>query len=90
MVGLSFAAVHGLFLTALVFLLNHNDVGYLAELDWRSVGFGCLNAVVFLTVDFVVDLLTLRRWSFLQLEQNANQTIGRVIVVHLGERFEDV
>lgn len=83
LIGLSFTAAHGLFLAVLVFLLNHNNVGYLAELHWRSVGFGCLNALVFLTVDFLVDLLTLRHWSFLQLEQNANQTIGRVMVVHL-------
>lgn len=83
LVALSFAAVHGVFLVALVFLLNHNKVGYLAELNWRSVTFGCLNAMLFLAVDFLVDLLTLRNWSFLQLEQTANQAIGRVMVVHL-------
>lgn len=82
-VSLSFCAVHGLFLGVILFLLNHNKVGYLVEVDWQSVGFGCLSVLAFMTVDFVVDLFTLRRWPFRQLEQTASQALGRVMVVHL-------
>lgn len=82
-VSLSFCAAHGVFLGVILFLLNHNGVGYLAEVDWRSVGFGCLNVLLFLAIGFLVDLISLRHWAFWQLEQTANQAIGRVMVIHL-------
>ena len=39
--------------------------------------------LIVLTIDFVVDLLSLRQWSFWQIEQTANRSLGRVVVVHL-------
>lgn len=39
--------------------------------------------LLFLTVDFVLDLVDLRRWSFRDLECAANVGLGRVMVVHL-------
>lgn len=82
-VTLSFCAAHGVFLVAILFLLHHNGVGQIAEINWRSVGFGCLTVLAFLTVDFLVDLLTLRRWSFRQLELTADRATSRVLVVHM-------
>lgn len=83
LISLSFCTVHAVFLGTVLFLLNHNGVGHLVQVDWRSVGFGCLGVLVFLTVGFVVDLFSLRRWSFRQLEQTASQVLTRVMVVHL-------
>lgn len=82
-VSLSFCAVHGVFLGTALFLLNHNGIGHLAQIDWRAVAFGCLSVLAFMTVDFVVDLVTLRQWPFRRLEQTADQALGRVMVVHL-------
>ena len=82
-VSLSFCAAHAVFLGVILVLLNHNKVGHLAQVDWRSAGFGCLSVLAFLTVGFVVDLFSLRRWSFRQLEQTASQVLSRVMVVHL-------
>ena len=82
-ISLSFCAAHGVFLGAILFLLDHNGVGHLAQVDWRSAGFGCLSVLAFLTVGFVVDLVSLRSWSFRRLEQTASQVLSRVMVVHL-------
>ncbi|MGB3481010.1 MAG: DUF6498-containing protein [Mycobacterium sp.] len=83
LVSLAFSAAHGLFLGAILFLLNHNDVGELAHIDWGSVGIACLSVLAFLAVDFLVDLSTLGTWSFWQMEQTGNHALSRVIVVHL-------
>ncbi|MGV0741951.1 DUF6498-containing protein [Mycolicibacterium sp. XJ870] len=82
-VSLSFCAAHGVFLGVILMLLNHNGVGHLAEIDWRSAGFGCLYVLLFLAIDFLVDLISLGRWPFWQLEQTTNHAIGRVMVIHL-------
>jgi hypothetical protein len=82
-----FSAAHGLFLGVLLFVLDHNGQGDLAGVDWRSVKLGSLYVLIALTIDFVVDLLSLRRWSFWQIEATANRILGRVIVVHLALVF---
>jgi uncharacterized protein DUF6498 len=79
----SFCAVHAVFLCAILFLLTKDADRQLTQVDWRATGFGCLLVLTFLTVDFVVDLLTLRRWSFWRLEQLAQRGLSRVVVVHL-------
>lgn len=81
--SLVFSAAHGVFLGAILFLLDRNGQTDLAGVDWRSVGIGCLYVLVFLAIDFVADLSELRRWSFLQIEQTANRSLGRIVVVHL-------
>jgi cytochrome b561 len=81
--SLAFCAAHGLFLGVILFVLNRTGERYLADVDWRSVGFGCASVIVVLAIDFVVDLPGLRHWSFLQIEQTAYRGLGRVIVVHL-------
>jgi cytochrome b561 len=81
--SLAFCAAHGVFLGVILFVLNHNGDRTLADVDWRSVGFGCVSVVVILAIDFVVDLPGLRQWSFLQIEQTAYRGLGRVVVVHL-------
>ncbi|WP_460353078.1 DUF6498-containing protein [Mycobacterium sp. ZZG] len=81
--NLSFTAAHGVFMAVILFLLSRNGQQGLAEIDWRSVGYGCLFVMAFLCVDFVVDLAGLRAWSFRQLETLAQRGFSRVIVVHL-------
>lgn len=82
-ISLSFCGFHGLFLGTVLFLLNHNHVGHLVQVDWRSVGFGCLSVLAFMTIDFLVDLSSLRRWPFRQLEQVGSQALSRVMVIHM-------
>jgi Family of unknown function (DUF6498) len=81
--SLAFSAAHGFFLAGILFVLNHNGQGGLAGVDWRSVKLGSLYVLIALAIDFVVDLLSLRRWSFWQIEETANRSLGRIIVVHL-------
>ena len=81
--SLVFSAAHGLFLGAILFLLDRNGQTDLAGVDWRSVGIGCSYMLVLLAIDFVVDLTGLRQWSFWQIEQTANRSLGRIVVVHL-------
>jgi hypothetical protein len=40
--SLVFCAAHGLFLGGLLFVLEHNGRSDFAQIDWRSVGIGCL------------------------------------------------
>ena len=78
-----FCAAHAVFLCAILFLLGKEDDRQLAHVDWRTAGLGCLVILGFLTVDFAMDLLSLRRWSFWRLEQLAHRGLSRVVVVHL-------
>jgi hypothetical protein len=81
--SLVFSAAHGLFLGVILFMLDHKGQGDLAGVDWRSVKLGCLYVLIALAIDFGVDLLSLRKWSFWQIEVLSNRSLGRVIVVHL-------
>jgi succinate dehydrogenase hydrophobic anchor subunit len=81
--SLAFCAAHGIFLGFIVFMLNRNGERYVAHVDWRSVGFGALVMLAFLVADLVSDLVGMRSWSFLRIEQEANRSLGRVVVVHL-------
>jgi hypothetical protein len=81
--SLVFSAAHGIFLGVILFVLDHNGQGDLAGVDWRSVKLGSLFVLSALAIDFVVDLLSLRKWSFWQIEGTANRNLGRVVVVHL-------
>ncbi|HEX2285252.1 MAG TPA: DUF6498-containing protein [Mycobacterium sp.] len=81
--SMAFCAAHGIFLGVILFLLNHNGDRGLAVVDWRRVATGCLIVLVFLVADLAVDLTRVRRWSFLQVEQTAHRSIGRIVVVHL-------
>ncbi|HET6734887.1 DUF6498-containing protein [Mycobacterium sp.] len=81
--SLVFCAAHGLFLGGILFVLAHNGQGDLVGVDWHSVKLGGLYVLIALAVDFVVDLIGLRQWSFWQIEATANRSLGRVIVVHL-------
>jgi hypothetical protein len=81
--SLVFSAAHGLFLAVVLFMLNHNGQSDLAAVDWHHVRVGCVGVLVILAIDFVVDLPGLRQWSFWQIEQTANRSLGRIAVVHL-------
>jgi Family of unknown function (DUF6498) len=81
--SLAFCAAHGIFVGVVLFILSHTGERGVAEVDWRDVGLGCVSVLVFLTIDFAVDLLHLRQWPFLRIEQTAYRGLGRVVVVHL-------
>jgi hypothetical protein len=81
--SLAFCMAHGVFLGTVLFLLDRNGERALADVSWRSVGLGCLTVFIFLAVDFLADLPSLRRWSFWQIEQTAHRGLGRISVVHL-------
>ncbi|MGX9670500.1 DUF6498-containing protein [Mycobacterium sp. HM-7] len=82
-----FCAAHGVFIAVILLILTHNGNAELVGLDWRSAGFGCLQMLVIVVIDFLVDVPYLRRWSFGVLEQTANRSFGRVGVVHLALIF---
>jgi hypothetical protein len=81
--SLVFSVAHGLFLGVILSVLDRNGQGDLAGVDWRSVKLGSLYVLIALAIDFVVDLPGLRRWSFWQIDQTANRSLGRIAVVHL-------
>lgn len=85
LISLAFCAAHGIFLGAILGLLAHNRAPalQLLDLNWRSIGWGCLCVLLFLTLDFLLDLTNLRRWSFRDVEEIANIGLGRIMVVHL-------
>lgn len=85
LISLVFCAAHGVFLAAILALLTYNRAPELAliDLNWRSVGWGCLGVFAFLTIEFLTDLSTLRQWSFREIEVTANVGLGRVMVVHM-------
>jgi hypothetical protein len=81
--GLAFSAAHGVFLGVILFVLDHNSQAALANVNWHQVRNGCIGVFVVLAIEFAVDLPGLRRWTFWQLEQTANRSLGRMVVVHL-------
>jgi hypothetical protein len=64
-------------------VLDHRGHGGFAWVDWHSVKLGSLYVLIALATDLVVDLLSLRKWSFWRIEGTANRSLGRVVVVHL-------
>ena len=81
--SLAFSAAHGVFLGVILFVLDKNGQAGLADVVWHQVRNGCLGVLVILAIEFAVDLPGLRRWTFWQIEQTANRSLGRVAVVHL-------
>lgn len=78
-----FTAAHGVFLGAILLVLNHNGERGLAHINWRSVVIGSGIVLAFLLVDLGVDLVRVRSYSFWRVEQSAYRGLGRVVVVHL-------
>ena len=81
--SLVFCAAHGVFLGVILFVLDRNGQAGLAGVVWHQVRNGCLGVLVILAIEFAVDLPGLRRWTFWQIEQTANRSLGRIAVVHL-------
>lgn len=81
--SLAFTAAHGVFLGVILFVLDQNGQGGLAGVVWHQVRIGCLYVLAILAIEFAVDLRGLRRWTFWQIEQTANRSLGRIAVVHL-------
>jgi Family of unknown function (DUF6498) len=81
--SLAFSVAHGAFLGVILFVLDHNDQDHLAGVVWHQVRNGCIGVLVILAIEFAVDLPGLRRWTFWQVEQTANRSLGRIAVVQL-------
>ncbi|KAA0084253.1 hypothetical protein CIW52_09295 [Mycolicibacterium sp. P9-64] len=81
--SLVFSAAHGLFLGVILLVLDQNGQDHLAGVVWHQVRIGCIGVLVVLAIEFAMDLPGLRRWSFWQIEQTANPSLGRIAVVHL-------
>jgi hypothetical protein len=81
--SLVFCGAHALFLGVILLLLNLNGQRGIAEVDWRSIGLGCAYVLAFLLIEFLLDLSSLRHWTFWQIEQTANRGLSRVVVIHL-------
>jgi hypothetical protein len=82
-VSFAFCGVHAVFLGTILLVLHLNGRGEIADIDWRTVGFGCLSVLLLLALDLAIDLPGLRRWSFRQVEQTADRGFIRVMVIHL-------
>ncbi len=83
-VTLIFSGAHGFFLAVLIFLMTHNGRGAEVRLDFPEVLRGCGLVLLFLVVDFLVDLCTIKRRPFRWIEALAKYNLGRVIVVHMS------
>jgi len=81
--SLVFCAAHGAFLGFILFMLDHTGQDQLAGVVWPQVRNGCIGVLVILAIEFAIDLSGLRRWTFWQVEQIANRSLGRIAVVHL-------
>lgn len=81
--SLAFTIAHGIFLAVILVLLNRDTASGIAQIDWEDVRVGALCVFALLAIDFTIDLKTLRRWSFGQLEATAQRSLIRVVVVHL-------
>jgi len=81
--AVAFSIGHGVFLVAALLVLARSGHPDIAEVDWRDVGIGCLSIAALLAIDFLVELPTLRRWSFRQVELSAQRGLSRMAVVHL-------
>ena len=79
----AFCVAHGAVLGAMVLVLNRGGTRPIVDIDWHSVGSGCLSVLILLAIDFVVDLFSLRQRSFLDIEQLANRGTSRIVLVHL-------
>jgi hypothetical protein len=80
--SLAFCTVHAVFLVVIFSVLRRTGSAAMTQIDWHSVAFGCLSVSLFLALEFALDLLTLRRWSFRQIEMLAQRGLSRIVVVH--------
>ncbi|CAN5330643.1 DUF6498-containing protein [soil metagenome] len=81
--SLAFCAAHAVLLGAVFFVLRRTGNGEITQIGWRSVAFGCVSVSLFLALEFGVDLFTLRRWSFRQIELLTQRGLSRIVVVHV-------
>ena len=83
-----FTLAHGIFVVAIVFLIGENraDVA-----NWKfsmdQFRIGALQMLAVLTVDFLVDALSMRSRSFAWIKTYVGQRMGRVLVLHLAIIF---
>ncbi|CAN5727175.1 DUF6498-containing protein [soil metagenome] len=82
-ISMLFTIAHGIFLAAFLFVLTHNGHSEIANLNPAELKQGCKWVLIILSLNFVVDLFSLKERSFEWLEKYGNRTIGRVLVVHM-------
>lgn len=81
--ALVFTLAHGVFLAVLGWMMISKNLTPEAKLDGDHLLAGLIGILVFQIADFLIDLIWLRARSFAWLERLGQQTLGRVIVIHL-------
>ncbi|CAM3581454.1 DUF6498-containing protein [Smaragdicoccus niigatensis] len=83
-VSLIFSAAHGLFLGIILVMLSNRGTGEpTVTVDWHAVAVGSSIVTLLLLGDFLLDLRTLRSWSFADVERLVDRNLARVIIVHM-------
>lgn len=82
-VSLMFSAVHALFLGVLIFLLSHNGRGDQVRLNLHELALGVGLILAFQIVDFLIDLVQLKKRPFRWIEVMAERNIARVLIIQM-------
>jgi hypothetical protein len=82
-VSLMFSVAHGIFLAALIFLLTANGRGAEVRLNFHELALGCGLILAFQTVDFLIDLVQVRKRPFRWIEVMAERNFGRALIIHM-------
>ena len=81
--AIAFTFVHGVFLVALGGLMVSKKLSSETRIEGHDLLFGLTGILVFQGFDFLFDLVWLRARSFAWIERQGQETLSRVIVIHL-------
>jgi hypothetical protein len=81
--ALVFTFAHGIFLTVLGAMMIAKNLGPEVRIEREHLLAGLTGIAIFQVADFVFDLIWLRTRPFAWIERVGQQTLARVIVIHL-------
>ena len=81
--ALAFTFVHGIFLVALGGMMIASNLSPEARIEGEHLLVGLIGIAIFQGVDFFLDLIWLKTRSFAWIERLGQETLSRVIVIHL-------
>ncbi len=81
--ALVFTVAHGIFLAVLGFMMISKHATAEARLEQDHLLAGLIGVAIFQLADFIFDLIWLRTRPFAWIERLGQQSLSRVIVVHL-------
>ena len=82
-VAIPFTLVHGLFLSALLFLVFRDNPENDYRVSMPDLRDGVVGVAILLALGFLLDLIGLRSRPFRWIERGTERALGRVFVVHL-------